>query len=463
MFQSPLLLSKILSVSNRLPQWTESSPIAFSQSYLTGLRGLLVLQSLVWLFLQTFVPSLVSTDVPDTLYEVPRKIFSVLLWNPSLIYSFFIILSARTVCVPFLREPSVASYAGSLIHRPLRIGIPLSVGLAVAITITSQMGTAHIADAVSLLKNPTIAVPSVPATPLSAFNSMYNVLWVVHEFSLQAANQFWPSGTLWVPSLIYSQSYTVYLIMVILPFTRPGWHVQALAIFSLGSFWLQSWGWYSAVGLLLADVSLNPALRSRLSLGIKFGENYACPGWVLAALLTIIGIALKYTWVVAFPQHLNAELRLHPAWHLSGGASLRSFELDLRRPYPRLDDYMVVVGVLLLLETSERLQSWFSAKALTYLGERSISKCRGYVRPEIFSVADTAAGIFVAQSLVIYTLGLKLFIYVQVGLHMSAAASSGIVLLATIPSILLSAEIFHRMVDIPARWIGRAFFNWLKR
>ncbi|KAJ9634383.1 hypothetical protein H2199_009041 [Coniosporium tulheliwenetii] len=374
MSQSRSLFSRLWSVRRVLPRWTESSHVSLSHDYLTGLRGFLVLESLVWLFLQTFVPSLVSGDVPGRLYQVVlRKVFSVLLWNPSLIYSFFIILSARTVCVPFLHEPSVASYAGSLIRRPLRIGIPLSIGLAVAITIISQMGTSYIANAASLLENPTITVPSVPPTPLSAFNSIYNLLWVVRDFPLQAGNQFWPSGTLWVPSLIYSQSYTVYLMMVILPFTRPTWHFQGFIIFSLGSFWLQSWGWYSAAGLLLADVSSNPTLRSRLLSGIKFGENYACPSWLLAALLTVVGIALKYIWVAAFPQHLNAELMLHPALHLSDKPSLSSFELDPRQPYPRLDDYMVIVGVLLLLETSERLQSWSSARILIYLGERSLS------------------------------------------------------------------------------------------
>ena len=90
------------------------------QYYLTGLRGILALESLLWIFFQTFVPALVSTDTHGPTYQrVLRTVLCVPFWNESLISSFFIILSARSICVPFLQNPCAATYAGSLIRRPL--------------------------------------------------------------------------------------------------------------------------------------------------------------------------------------------------------------------------------------------------------------------------------------------------------------------------------------------------------
>src|SRR5436305_13397197 len=74
------------------------------QRYLLGIRGLLVIQSFLWVFLQTFVPAVVkdSNNTTGPNYQITlRKSLSVLFWNESLIYSAFIFLSPRTICIPF--------------------------------------------------------------------------------------------------------------------------------------------------------------------------------------------------------------------------------------------------------------------------------------------------------------------------------------------------------------------------
>jgi hypothetical protein len=173
--------------------------------------------------------------------------------------------------------------------------------------------------------------------------------------------------------VLYSQSYTTYIAMVILPFTRASWHIQAITMFSIGSFWFNSWGWYSAAGLFVADVSQNHDLRARLSRGIKISESVSLPYWILAVLSVAVGLVMKYLWVAALPQHLRAELALHPSLHLTQGLTTHNFSED--EAYARLDDYLIVVGVLFLLEMSNCMRSVFSSRLLVQIGKRSLSKC----------------------------------------------------------------------------------------
>lgn len=372
--QFTMVQNKILaSVKEILPYKAEAPSSRLSQDYLYGLRGLLAVESFLWLFLKTFVPALVTNEVSGPTHQViVRKVFSVLFWNESLISSFFIILSARSVCIHFFQEPTARSFARSLVTRPIRIGVPLALALAFSISIFSSIDTAYINVAAESLKNPSLTAPTMPSTALAAFNSIWDVLWIVRDFGEQMANQTFPGATMWAPSLIYSQSYTVYIAMVILPFTRAAWHIQAIAIFSIGSFWFDSWGWYSAAGLFIADISFNPTLRTRLSRGIKLGENISFPYWVLAIFSTIAGLAMKYIWVAAFPQHLRAELVLHPSLHLSQDLNTQNFQTD--QAYARLDDYLIVVGILILFEMSSRMRSLFSSRFLVEIGKRSLSK-----------------------------------------------------------------------------------------
>lgn len=371
---SASFMHSVLVSAKQVLQGDNKQPTSrFSQDYLTGLRGLLVVESFAWLFLRTFVPTVVSGTASGPLYQVViRKVFSVLFWNYSLIYSFFIILSARTVCIHFLHEPSPMVYARSLISRPLRVGIPISIALTVSISIFSLIDTSYVAKAASYLNNPLLSAPSMPATPLAAFNSIYDLLWIVRDFTEQKGNAAFPSGVLWAPSLIYFQSYTVYIAMVIFPFTRPAWHVQGMFVFALGSFWFDSWGWYSAAGLLIADLSVSPYWQSRLIRGIKITNGIRCPVWGPAMLSVAVGLALKYTWTAALPQYLKGELILHPSLSLSADVTYDNFPTS--QPYARVDDFLIVVGFLLLIETLQRAQAILSSKLLVFLGRRSLSK-----------------------------------------------------------------------------------------
>jgi len=352
-----------------------SSIYSLNQGYLTGLRGILVIQSFVWLFFQTFIPALVShAETRQPFYQVVlRKAFSPVLWEPSLLYSFFIILSARTVCIHFLQDASTPKFARSLISRPIRIGVPISIALAISMAVFSTIDTSYISQAASAMENSILKEPAKAADATIGFNSIYNILWVYRDFSTQMGNKLWPSETLWTVSLVYYQSYTVYAFMVILPFTRPGWHLQGLIWFGLGSFWFNTWGWYSAIGLLVADLSINPALRSALTRGMRVPKStWRIPYWAISILFILAGLAMKYIWIAAFPSHINTELHMHPAKYFQPTDGLGNLDVD--QPYPRLDNALIIVGVLLALEASEEAQIYLCSPFLKYFGDRSLSK-----------------------------------------------------------------------------------------
>jgi hypothetical protein len=351
---------------------TTSPEESNSQIFLTGLRGILVLESGLWIFFQTFIPGLTS-DIPSPHYQqVLRKVLQVLFWDYSLIASFYLMLSARTICVPFLTDASSSNYARALICRPIQIGIPLFVAAAIAFILFNQIGGDFVARFASNYSNPLIQSVYLPPSGLAVVNSIYNTLWIVRDFSSQAANRAWPSMTLWSPSLIYSQSYTVFIAMVILPFTRPRWHIQGLSLFIIAAWWMNSWGWYSMTGLMLADISVNHILKDDLNSGFQIARGFFIGNRLIGVTLAAGGLTMKYVWVAARPDMEHAEVASHPSLHLSDNFTVDTF--DTSSPYPRIDNYLLILGVLLLIEILEPMQKGLSNKSLVFLGKRSFSE-----------------------------------------------------------------------------------------
>ena len=176
------------------------------QLYITGLRGILVIQSFFWTFFQTFIPTLVSNTTDGPVYQdLLREIFSVPLWNESLIYNFFIILSMRTIAVSFLTIPTGQTYAATIIRRNVRLVILLCVGSGMATLIFSQIGTDFIDEFKNDLPNDSIQTPAIVSSGGAAFNSLFNLFWLSYDHYQQAANTFWPTMTLWAPSIMYFQ------------------------------------------------------------------------------------------------------------------------------------------------------------------------------------------------------------------------------------------------------------------
>lgn len=302
-----------------------------------------------------------------------RKVLEPLLWDESFIFCFFILLSARTVSISFLQSVDSSNYARSLISRPIRMGIPLGVGLAISCAIFGTINTDYLIQFATLTGNPRLRAPQQPPSGLACFNSIWNLLWVTKDYSLQSGNLAFPSWTLWVPSAIYLQSYTVYMLMIILPFSRPSWHINGLFMFAFGSWWFNSWGWYSATGLFLADVAINPPLRSSLMRGLQSsGGRINLPYWLLSCISILVGLGLKYMWTDALPGlYWQGEAYAHPArW--TGGSSFGYY--DAHQPFPRMDNWLIIVGWLTLLEFSEMGKKILGSLPLRVVGKRSLSK-----------------------------------------------------------------------------------------
>lgn len=183
---------------------TSESCVGYRHPYITGLYGILAVQSFVWTYLQTFVPAVVSSETSGPAYQVViRDIFSVLFWNSSFIYNFFIILSMRNAAISFLDKPNGQTFSATIIHRIFRMVIIVCAGSGMATLIYSQIGVGYIDEFKTELPNDSIETPMKTYNGLSAVNSLFNFFWLTSDFYTQAANNFWPTGTLWVSSVIY--------------------------------------------------------------------------------------------------------------------------------------------------------------------------------------------------------------------------------------------------------------------
>lgn len=355
--------------------------------WLIGIRGFLVIQSFVWCFLTVFAPATVkdaaNTDGP--LYQIIlRKVFSVLFWNESLIYSFIVLLSARTICIPFLQNPTRQVVASQVFRRGIRLWIPTAVGLGLSTLILNQIGLGYIDDFKTRTDNVTIATPARIRNFLHWFNSMFEVFWVNKNYMAQMGNLAFPSQTLFSVSIVFVQSYTVYMTAICIPYTRNSWRVKAFMFFIATAWWVQSWAWFSVTGILLADVVMNMDFKAKAHRGVPMrlpgGRCVWCPSFVPYGMILLAGLIMEYLWVAWRPQYANAELKGHTGLYNAG--SLNN-GLDLSEPLARDDNYLVIVGFMLMMETSDMLQLVFKNPVFTYLGRRSLSTCSPRFNPPL--------------------------------------------------------------------------------
>ncbi|KAF2810384.1 uncharacterized protein BDZ99DRAFT_416727 [Mytilinidion resinicola] len=412
------------------------------QDYLIGVRGLLAVQSFLWVFLTTFVPATVANaaNSDGPLYQkIIRKTFSVLFWNDALIYSTFIFLSARTLCLPFLKDGSRQTIASSVFRRGLRMWFPTAVSFALATLIFSQSGVAYIDDFKTRTGNVSIATPRQIPSFLNWFNSMFDVFWVTKFTNLQAANTAFPSQTLWTITTIYEQSFTIYMSMVIIPYTRRSWRVKAFGAFVITAWWVQSWAWYSIAGLFMADAVVNMSFREKARRGIKVAR-FTFPTWPIYGFFILAGYIMEYLWVAWRPDLRSAELKGHTGLYNAGSLNAG---FDTKGPQARDDNFLIIIGFFLCLEHFEVLQRIFRMSVFQYLGKRSFS-------------------FFLMQSIIIYTAGIKMFAELHFAHSIAFSASTFLCLVVCIPLVALTTEVFYRLVDYPSTVLAHLVFDWIR-
>ncbi|KAJ4312396.1 hypothetical protein N0V94_007464 [Neodidymelliopsis sp. IMI 364377] len=411
-----------------------------SQDYLIGLRGILVLQSFLFVFFQVFlpaaVPDLQNEDGP--LYQtVLRKSFSVIFCNESLIYSWIIFLSARTIALPYLSNTTREICASSVFRRSVRLWLPTFIAFSIAVAAFTAADTAYISDFFTRTGNVSTETPLRMRNFLVYFNSLFDIFWVNKQFSYQAANRAFPSGTLWIVSVLFQQSYTVYMTMIIVPYTRTSWRVKALLVFILAAFWVQSWAWYSVTGLLITDALLNMDLQVKSRTGFKI-RNLHIPMWPLYTAFVLTGIILQFLFISWKPSMRNNEHHGHTGLYTDG---MLNEGQDLDQPLARVDNFFFMLGVMLLIETYDAPQRLLRCKPFVALGRRSFS-------------------VFLVQSIIIYTVGIKLWMFMKdSGVNNEVCTLASFVVCAS--SVAVGSEIFYRLVDLPSIAAAKAFWTWM--
>ncbi|KAK5717702.1 hypothetical protein LTR15_008541 [Elasticomyces elasticus] len=436
----------------QLPQWLSSAlpdskaekpPMAHlsahddAQTYLTGVRGCLAIMSFLWVFMDTFLPAAAEgaadVDVPGD-YAGLRKSLSVFFWNGSLIYSSIIFLSARTICLPFLLNPTKLTLASAVVRRGLRLWFPTAVALIICYAIfTKTLTTDYLAEFDAQTANATLTADLwIMPNSLSNFNSIFEIFWVANSLSAQSGNWAFPTQTLWVITAVFQQSYTAYTTMVIIPYTRKTWRLYGAFVFIITAWWVYSWAWFTISGLLLADLVVNMDFKG-------FCQTHRLYTLAVASFCMLAGYAMQFTWVAARPDLQNAELKYHTGLYSTGG--LQTF-VDPTTPQLRADDYLVIVGFYIFLETSEVLQKIFRNKTFVFLGNRSYSY-------------------FLLQSIIAYTLGIKT-VSKMIGDSMDGYSKAvGIAFIACLLVTVAAGEVFYWLIDKPSQKLARMVFTWM--
>ncbi|KAK5125518.1 hypothetical protein LTR85_000629 [Meristemomyces frigidus] len=435
----PQWLSAVIppSLASKKPA-TSPSPHDASQDYLIGLRGVLAIMSFLWVFMQTFVPAAVahSANTTGPGYQIAlRNSLSVLFWNDSLIYSSIIFLSARTICLPFLLDPTKVQIASAVFRRGLRLWFPTAVPLIICYAVfTKTLGTQYLTNYATLTENVSMTddIYVMPSS-LANFNSIFMIFWTTNTISYAAGNWAFPTQTLWIVSVLFQQAYTVYATMVIIPYTRKSWRLKGAFVFIITAWWVYSWAWFSISGLVIADLVVNMDLKARCQ--SRRGITLAVALFLMAA-----GFAMQFLWVAAFPNLYTAEIDYHTGLYNTGGIYTWN---DTTAPQLRADDYLVIVGFYILLESTDVLQKIFRNPLFVFLGKRSFAY-------------------FLLQSIIVYTLGIKTAMNMMNGSLDDYANATGVAFISTLLVTLAAGEAFYWLIDKPSQKFAHILFAWIR-
>lgn len=419
----------------------------------------------LWTFLRVFTPAAVkgSNNEDGPAYQLAlRKSLSVLFWNDTLIYGSIIFLSARTICLPFLLDSSKTVLASTVFRRGIRLWFPVAASMIVVYFVFSQTMATRLLDFATMIGNESLDtdIYLLPSS-LANFNAIFMAFWTTHNFQLQAASFAFPSQMLWIISAVFQQSYTVYITMVIIPYTRPRWRIVGAIAFILTAWWVYSWAWYSISGLLVADAVMNMGLQPGGSASHLTVSKIRIPVWIIGGLLMSAGFIMQFVWTAARPDLQNAELLYHTGIYSTGGLNKG---VDVTAAQIRADCYLIILGFSLILETSSIVKSAFRNKFLVLLGRRSLSPSFAPLSSiECKHPLTQFAGYFLIQSTIIYTLGVKVATDMTAGEREHRyPAAAGVAFVATLIVTIISAEVLYWLVEIPSKWFGRWLFDWIR-
>ena len=81
---------------------------------------------------------------------------------------------------------------------------------------------------------------------------------------------------------------------------------------------------------------------------------------------------MQYLWAAWRPEYRDQEIVAHGGLYYTGGLNE---DFHVKQPQARDDNYLVLLGLMLIVETSDIVQKVLRFRAFVSLGRRSLSKC----------------------------------------------------------------------------------------
>jgi hypothetical protein len=95
------------------------------------------------------------------------------------------------------------------------------------------------------------------------------------------------------------------------------------------------------------------------------------PSYIPYACILAAGLIMQYLWAAWRPEYRNEEIVAHGGLYYTGGLNE---EFDVKQPQARDDNYLVLFGLMLIVETSDIVQYVLGNRVFVSLGRRSLSE-----------------------------------------------------------------------------------------
>jgi len=349
------------------------------------------------------------------------------------------------ICTAYIERRAAVPLAGAAFRRPFRLLGPAIFGLTFA-SILSVTGAFAPGTRMAQTLQSNLASPRpVWISALEYFNSLVAYFFAQFNFSYydRAFAFIQPAGIVWILPIVFQQTYTCITLAYILPYTRLQAKVIGYVGFGLLCYWVGSWAWYSITGLLICEFSVVYSQVTPSSFPIRWGRRTLCrvPLWVPFVTISLVGVLQKYLWM-SLPTFRDHEYVAHT--DILTGGLVRDLNSGIT-PFPRIDDWMVVTGLLLTVEVLPTLQAMLDNAVLKHIGRLS------------YSIMLTSGSIYVSLGAYIYNQ------MVQQHNITDQATLLAIVFFSCVPIAILVAEGVHWSVDMGTIIASQWFFGWMRQ
>jgi hypothetical protein len=75
----------------------------------------------------------------------------------------------------------------------------------------------------------------------------------------------------------------------------------------------------------------------------------------------------------------------------------------------------------------------------------------------------TDLGVFLVQAIVIYTAGIRLYLYIDASTRTEHALNTFACFCVCAPLVAIASEVFYRVIDVPSVVAARMFWGWMTK